>query len=171
MRVADRGGRQLDPVDGLGRPDGDLAHVGVRVERVEHPRGDRAAGCLDRDLGQRPISAASQRAAIRTPLPDISAVEPSGFQIVTTAWAPSRRVTSSTPSEPMPVSTEQSRCTRAGSERPGVGLLDDEVAVAERVPLRELHAATVTWWTLFRHVAGDPTTLDQGDPHPHVPPH
>ena len=34
-----------------------------------------------------PDSAASQRAAIRTPLPDISAVEPSGFQIVTTAWA------------------------------------------------------------------------------------
>ena len=32
-----------------------------------------------------PLSAASQRAAIRMPLPDISAIEPSGFQIVTTA--------------------------------------------------------------------------------------
>ena len=30
------------------------------------------------------------------------------------------------------------------AELPGIGLLDDEVAVAERVPFRELHRATVT---------------------------
>ncbi len=61
-----------------------------------------------------PVSSESQRAAMRTPLPDISATDPSGFQITTSARVPERATTSSTPSEPMPVSTSHS--LRARSE-------------------------------------------------------
>src|SRR6476646_10262508 len=42
----------------------------------------------------------SQRAAIRVPLPDSSAVEPSGFQITISACAPSTETTSRIPSDP-----------------------------------------------------------------------
>ena len=65
-----------------------------------------------------PVSSASQRAAMRVPLPDISATEPSGFQITISAWAPERFTTSSTPSEPMPVSPSHSRRTRSGPSSP-----------------------------------------------------
>jgi hypothetical protein len=49
-----------------------------------------------------PLLRASQRAAIRVPLPDSSAVEPSGFQITTSARSPFAAVTSTMPSEPTP---------------------------------------------------------------------
>ena len=68
-----------------------------------------------------PVSDASQRAAMRTPLPDISAVEPSGFQIVTAARSSARPATSRTPSDPIPSATEQSRRTRAGVSGPASG--------------------------------------------------
>jgi len=50
----------------------------------------------------RPVSRASQRAAIRVPFPESSAVEPSGFQITTSMLAPETDVTSRIPSDPMP---------------------------------------------------------------------
>src|SRR5215204_6497825 len=49
-----------------------------------------------------PLRRASQRAAIRVPFPDSSAIEPSGFQITTSASLPSAETTSRTPSEPTP---------------------------------------------------------------------
>ena len=49
-----------------------------------------------------PLLRASQRAAMRVPLPESSAVEPSGFQIRTSASAPFAEITSRMPSEPTP---------------------------------------------------------------------
>jgi hypothetical protein len=49
-----------------------------------------------------PLLRASQRAAMRVPFPDSSAVEPSGFQITTSASVPFADTTSRTPSEPTP---------------------------------------------------------------------
>ena len=46
--------------------------------------------------------ALSQAAAIRLPLPENSATEPSGFQITISACAPFAPTTSTTPSEPIP---------------------------------------------------------------------
>ena len=48
------------------------------------------------------LRCASQAATMRAPLPDSSAVEPSGFQMRTCADAPSTAVISSKPSEPTP---------------------------------------------------------------------
>ena len=64
-----------------------------------------------------PERSASQRAAIRVPLPESSAVEPSGFQITTSASAPSALTTSSTPSAPMPSCGSQSRRAERRLER------------------------------------------------------
>jgi len=49
-----------------------------------------------------PLLRASQRAAIRVPFPESSAVEPSGFQITTSARSPFAEATSTMPSEPTP---------------------------------------------------------------------
>src|SRR6185437_3038277 len=49
-----------------------------------------------------PVRRASQRAAMRVPLPESSATEPSGFQITTSALSPSVETTSRIPSEPTP---------------------------------------------------------------------
>ena len=49
-----------------------------------------------------PDRCTSQRAAIRLPLPENSATDPSGFQIAISACAPSVDSTSTTPSEPTP---------------------------------------------------------------------
>ncbi len=49
-----------------------------------------------------PLRRASQRAAMRVPLPESSAVEPSGFQITISARGPSTASTSRIPSEPTP---------------------------------------------------------------------
>ena len=49
-----------------------------------------------------PARAASHAAAMRLPLPENSATEPSGFQITISARLPSAETTSTTPSEPMP---------------------------------------------------------------------
>ena len=49
-----------------------------------------------------PLRRASHRAAMRVPLPDSSAVEPSGFQITISARGPSTASTSRIPSEPTP---------------------------------------------------------------------
>ena len=49
-----------------------------------------------------PLLRASQRAAMRVPLPESSAVEPSGFQITTSARSPFAEMTSRMPSEPTP---------------------------------------------------------------------
>jgi len=68
-----------------------------------------------------PLSRSIQAAAMRVPLPESSAVEPSGFQMRTTARAPSRPVTSRSPSLPIPVSTSHSRRTRAADSSPASG--------------------------------------------------
>ena len=49
-----------------------------------------------------PLRRVSQRATMRVPLPESSAVEPSGFQITISARGPSTASTSRTPSEPTP---------------------------------------------------------------------
>ncbi len=48
-----------------------------------------------------PVSSASHRAAMRVPLPDISACDPSGFQITISSASSRRPMTSSTPSAPL----------------------------------------------------------------------
>ena len=49
-----------------------------------------------------PARRASQAARILTPFPESSAIEPSGFQMRTSAWVPAAETTSSNPSEPTP---------------------------------------------------------------------
>ena len=95
------------PVDGLRRR---------RRSTAPNPCRCRAALSIRAvDAGRRrdvtsvaPVRPASQRAAIRTPLPDISAVEPSGFQIVTSA-ASSRVTHLDDAVRADPVPTEQRR--------------------------------------------------------------
>ena len=83
--------------------------------------------------------------ASRTPLPDSSASEPSGLKIRSSATNPGSsvsRISSSTPSEPIPVCGAQSARTRAGGQlERQLTFLDDDVVVAERLPLLEAHGA------------------------------
>ena len=69
------------PVDLLGLADDDRAEVLLDERAAEHPRDRPRAGRRARSRRSAPVCSASQRAAIRVPLPDSSACEPSGFQI------------------------------------------------------------------------------------------
>ena len=82
--------------------------------------------------------------ASRAPLPDSSASEPSGLKMRSAATKPRSSVSdsSSTPSEPTPVcGAQSSRDARRGQRERQIPLLDDDVVVAERLPLLELHEA------------------------------
>ena len=86
-----------------------------------------------------PERAASQRAAMRVPFPDISAIEPSGFQITTSSRGavPGDHLEGSVGPDPaLDVAEEPSAVC---GQRATVVALDHEVAVTERVPFRELH--------------------------------
>ena len=105
VRVPDRDGRQLDALaaelDRLRRPHLDLADAHRDRAVVADRRRVRAAADGDRHL-RVAARAASQAAAIRLPLPENSATDPSGFQITISAREPSAETTSTTPSEPTP---------------------------------------------------------------------
>ena len=75
--------------------------------------------------------------AMRVPLPEISAIEPSRLCTTTATSSPSS-ASSSTPSAPRPSATSQSSRARAGVIAPG-RLLDDQEVVAERLPFRDAH--------------------------------
>ena len=106
VRVADRDRRQLDllavDVDRLGLADLDGTHLLLDLALAAHRRAAPREGRPRSAPCRRPPRRASQRAAIRVPLPDSSATEPSGFQITTSAVSPSAETTSRIPSEPTP---------------------------------------------------------------------
>ena len=89
---------------------------------VGHPPRDDLALA---DANGRARSAPSHAATIRVAFPDISAVEPSGFQITTSAQSSPRAITWT-----MPSASPTSRAHALGVER----LLRHEVDVAVRVP-------------------------------------
>ena len=144
MRVSDRDRRQLDGVpvhvDRLRRADLDRADVRLDVDRRRacalRPRAGRRG--RPRPSPRNGSRASALRSACRFPtsLPSSrpgSRSRPQPRSLVATS------TTSSTPSAPIPRSTSQRRRTRSGVSAAGVGALDDEVAVTERVPLRESH--------------------------------
>ena len=107
-----------------------------------------SGGSPRRRSGSRTVSGRSSRArrryriASRAPLPESSASEPSGLKIRSDATKPgsSVRLSSSTPSAPGPECGSQSRRTRSRRqlERQRVAL-DDQVVVAQGLPLLEAH--------------------------------
>ena len=92
VRVADRDRGQLDPLAGeLDRLD--LAHRDVADGDLDRAVLAHVAGYVRVPTAietcSSPQRRASQRAAMRVPLPENSAAEPSGFQIAISARAPS----------------------------------------------------------------------------------
>ena len=88
-----------------------LSVSAAAVSGCSHGEADAAAltggGSPDRGptlirTRSRPSRLASHRATIRVPFPESSAVEPSGFQMTTSAESPSVETTSAIPSEPTP---------------------------------------------------------------------
>ena len=108
---------------------GEVASEKKKKKKTRHraaARGRSAARLAPRPGA--PARAASQAAAMRVPFPDISAVEPSGFQI-TTSTQPSPDATAcTTPSVP----SESARASVGRQLR----TLDDSVDVPVRVPGR-----------------------------------
>ena len=99
---------------------------------------DPALG-LDLDLAFGPSRAASHAAAIRVPLPDSSAVEPSGFQMRDrrSGAVEAGDLEHAVAADPGVDIAEPANALRR--ELAGVGPLDEEVRVAERVPFLEPH--------------------------------
>ena len=81
VRVADVDRREADAVDLLGLADDDLAEVLLDEAAARSMRACTSRGPTRTVTSSAPVRSASQRAAMRVPLPDISAREPSGFQI------------------------------------------------------------------------------------------
>ena len=106
VRIADRDRRELDllaaHVDRLPLPHLDLADVHLDLVAARAcARGPRAGRRGSPPRPRRSCARASaRRCACRCP--DSSAVEPSGFQITTSASAPFAEMTSRMPSEPTP---------------------------------------------------------------------
>ena len=142
MRVAHATGTIVDPlprnVEHLVVADRDDAELLSRPGLAAIPvrRGRAPPVAITTSAARSP--AAATRAAIRMPLPDISAMEPSGFQMRTTARASSRPVTSSTPCCRFR-SRRRTAGGRARRQVAGIGPLDDQVRVPERMPLLEAH--------------------------------
>ena len=107
--------------------------------RSRHRRGRARPVGHDLDLVRARSPQRASAAAIRVPLPDISAVEPSGFQIATSARRDlaAGHLEHAVAPDPRVDVAEPPHALRR--QRARVGLLDDQVGVAERVPLLEPH--------------------------------
>ena len=79
---------------------------------------------------------------MRVPLPDSSAVEPSGFQITTSASSPSAETTSSTRRSRRRSGSRRAAVPALQERRPDLSPSDQQVVVAESVPFRRISSAT-----------------------------
>ena len=150
----------------------------AHVHRAGGRPGDRRAGSRRRRSGSRTCRVSVQpsrrryRIASRAPLPDSSASEPSGLKIrrrgdeaglVGARRAAARR------RAPTPVCGSQSRRTRAGRElERQLVALDDQVVVAERLPLLERSSSAgvmpcISARDVRRVAAGDVDQRDAGE--------
>ena len=102
VRVAHRDGRHLEELAGdvqcLERADVYLSEILLDEPVVTDVREHGARADVHPYVGL-PVRRASHAAAMRVPLPDISASEPSGFQISTVTSSSVAERTSRTPSE------------------------------------------------------------------------
>ncbi len=121
------------------RADRHLADVDLRVRPAEHARVDVPAPRRRSRPRRAPLSRrASMRRSGRRSRTSPPSTRP-GSRSTTSACASSRAVTSSTPSRADARGAVAQAPHARGRERTGILPLDDEVGVAERVPLLEAH--------------------------------
>ena len=100
VRVADGDRDDLEARDSLALVDLDRPDAPVRSRRPATGVRRRSRSPTRTVTSSAPLRSASHRATIRVPLPDSSAVDPSGFQITISASRPATATTSRMPSEP-----------------------------------------------------------------------